>query len=90
MAPKVVVFDLGKVLVDFDYGIAARKLAAMSKVDPDRMQELVERSNLLVQFETGITNRGQFFREVCDATGYCGTRRSSVCALRTFSAKCQR
>ncbi len=27
---KVVVFDLGKVLVDFDYSIAARKVAARS------------------------------------------------------------
>ena len=29
---RAVVFDLGKVLVDFDYGIAARALAARSRV----------------------------------------------------------
>ena len=28
--PSIVVFDLGKVLVDFDYSIAARKVAAHS------------------------------------------------------------
>lgn len=72
MAPKVVVFDLGKVLVDFDYGIAARNLAALSKVPASEMQEIIEKSQLLVQFETGLTNRDQFFRQVCDATGYCG------------------
>jgi len=72
MAPKVVVFDLGKVLVDFDYGIAATNLAALSKVPAGEMQQLIEKSPLLVQFETGLTNRDQFFRQVCDATGYCG------------------
>lgn len=68
----VVVFDLGKVLVDFDYGIAARNLAALSKVPAPKMQEIVEKSQLLVQFETGLINRDQFFQQVCDATGYCG------------------
>jgi HAD superfamily hydrolase (TIGR01509 family) len=72
MAPKVVVFDLGKVLVDFDYSIAARNLAAMSKLPASQMQEIIEKSQLLVQFETGLTNRDQFFRQVCEATGYCG------------------
>ena len=30
MKPSIVVFDLGKVLVDFDYSIAGRRLAAQS------------------------------------------------------------
>ena len=71
MEPKVVVFDLGKVLVDFDYGIAARNLAAMSRMPAEKLQPLIEKSSLLVQFETGHTNRDQFFRQVCDATGFC-------------------
>ena len=72
MSCKVVVFDLGKVLVDFDYGIAARSLATLSKVPLSDLQHLIEKSSLLVQFETGLTNRDQFFRQVCDATGFCG------------------
>jgi len=31
ITPKAVVFDLGKVLVDFDYGIAARRIAARAR-----------------------------------------------------------
>jgi len=69
---KAVVFDLGKVLVDFDYGIAARNLAAMSRAPASEMQHLIEKSPLLVQFETGLINRNRFFREVCNATGFCG------------------
>jgi HAD superfamily hydrolase (TIGR01509 family) len=72
MAPKVVVFDLGKVLVDFDYGIAARNLAALSKIPAEKIQPLIEASPLLVEFETGRSTRDQFFRKVCDATGFCG------------------
>ncbi|HTD85838.1 MAG TPA: HAD family phosphatase [Candidatus Binatia bacterium] len=72
MSPRIVVFDLGKVLVDFDYRIAARNLAALSKVPAPHMQEIIEKSRLLVEFETGLTNRDQFFRNVCEATGYCG------------------
>lgn len=83
---EVVVFDLGKVLVDFDYAIAARKLAAMSKVVPARLQELIEKSHLLVQFETGATNREEFFRQVCEATGYCGDLKNfSLCFADIFS-----
>ena len=72
MPPTVVVFFLGKVLVDFDYGIAARNLAAMSRVPAEEVQEIIQKSSLLVEFETGRTNRDQFFRQVCDATGFCG------------------
>lgn len=72
MAPQVVVFDLGKVLVDFDYGIAATNLAALSNMPAAEMQPLLEKSSLLVEFETGAMNRDQFFRRVCDATGFCG------------------
>ena len=32
--PKAVVFDLGKVLLDFDYSISARRLAAACRADP--------------------------------------------------------
>ena len=75
MQPKVVVFDLGKVLVDFDYGIAARKLATLAKVPPDDVRRLVDQSPLLVQLETGLMNSARFFREVCAATGFCGDQK---------------
>ncbi len=36
--PEVVVFDLGKVLVDFDYGISAVKIAASSRFTPEQVR----------------------------------------------------
>ena len=40
--PKVVVFDLGKVLVDFDYSIAIRRFAKRSEAGSEQIQRLVD------------------------------------------------
>src|SRR5437870_13485259 len=69
---KTVVFDLGKVLVDFDYGIAARKIAARGRIAASEVQEFIDHSRLLFRYETGEIGRQEFFREVCVATGFCG------------------
>ena len=72
MRPHVVVFDLGKVLVDFDYSIAARRLAGRTKLLADEIRIFIDHSPLLVRYETGLLTREQFYREVCSATGFCG------------------
>ena len=69
---SAVVFDLGKVLVDFDYGLAARALAARSRVPVSKVQQLIDQSPLLVTYESGRLATGAFFERVCDATGFCG------------------
>ena len=72
MKPDVVVFDLGKVLVDFDYSIAGRRIAARSWKSADEVQDFIDHSPLLFRYETGTINRRQFYEEVCQATGYSG------------------
>jgi len=71
--PEVVVFDLGKVLVDFDYGLAARKIAQSSGLSPAEVQHLLDHSPLLYRFETGLITRQDFFDEVRHATSFPGT-----------------
>ena len=71
--PKAVVFDLGKVLVDFDYSIAGRRIAARGKMSAGEVQKLIDHSPLLFRFETGQTSQEQFFAEVQSATGFDGT-----------------
>jgi len=71
--PKVVVFDLGKVLVDFDYAIAARRIAERSTVQPATVQGLIEQSPLLCRFETGRLTAEEFFAEVRGTTGFTGS-----------------
>jgi FMN phosphatase YigB (HAD superfamily) len=72
MIPKAVVFDLGKVLVDFDYRIAAQALAARARVSPEEVSRLIDQSHLLVSYETGQLPTDVFYRQVCEATGFCG------------------
>ncbi len=70
--PEVVVFDLGKVLVDFDYGIAAAKIAAKGKSTCDEVNHFIAQSPLLFRYETGLITKQDFYAEVCKTTGYCG------------------
>jgi HAD superfamily hydrolase (TIGR01509 family) len=73
MTPKVVVFDLGKVLVDFDYSIAGRRIAARTSVSAQRVRDFIDHSPLLVQLETGQLTDQQFYAEVRSATGFSGS-----------------
>ena len=69
--PQVVVFDLGKVLVDFDYGIASRRIASRSKISAEAVKAFIDASPLLFRYETGQLTKNQFYDEVCVATGFC-------------------
>jgi len=74
-APSVVVFDLGKVFVDFDYRIAARKIAARGTASPDEVWRFINHSPLIRLFESGLIPREKLFAEVCRVTGFTGTIR---------------
>jgi len=69
----VVAFDLGKVLVDFDYSIAARKIAARSKKSLAEIRVLIEQSRFILDYETGRLTRREFYAQVREATGFSGT-----------------
>ena len=73
MKPSIVVFDLGKVLVDFDYSIAGRRLAAKSKASPAEIQKFLDHSPLLYRYETGLMTRQEFFDEVRRVSGFSGS-----------------
>lgn len=72
--PRVVVFDLGKVLVDFDYSIAAGRIAPLGKWMPGQVRSFIDQSPLLYRFETGLMTLPEFFSEICAATGFGGTQ----------------
>jgi FMN phosphatase YigB (HAD superfamily) len=70
--PKAVIFDLGKVVLDFDYGIAARTLAPFSRTDATALRTLIDQSPLLHQFETGLISSQELFESVTRETGFHG------------------
>jgi HAD superfamily hydrolase (TIGR01509 family) len=65
-----IIFDLGKVLVDFDYSIAARKIAARSQCPPQDLHTFLGSSPLLVEYESGRLTRQSFYEAVRDAIRY--------------------
>ena len=72
MKPKVVVFDLGKVLVDFDYGIAARRLAENSSASAAEVRAVIDQTPLLFRYEGGQMTTQAFFTEVKSRIGFRG------------------
>jgi len=70
--PKAIIFDLGKVLVDFDYAMAARSIAGHGRLSADQVRQFIDHSPLLCQFETGQISREQFFAEIQATTGFSG------------------
>ena len=70
--PEIVVFDLGKVLVDFDYSIASRRIAQRGTIAPQAVQDFIDHSPLLQRYETGLIDQQQFFDEVRRITGFQG------------------
>lgn len=70
--PKAVVFDLGKVLINFDYGRAAEALAPLTRIDAASIRQLIDQSPLLNQFETGLISFDQLLGIFTQETGYRG------------------
>src|ERR1044071_4707593 len=68
--PKGIIFDRGKVLLDFDYSIAARRIAERCKTPLEEINRYSAQSPLLFRYETGLMTTDEFYREVCGLTGF--------------------
>jgi putative hydrolase of the HAD superfamily len=71
--PSIVVFDLGKVLVDFDYSLAAKRIASRTKIPWATVKEHFDHSPLLYRYETGLMTCNDFYNEACRVTNFVGT-----------------
>lgn len=72
MNRPVFIFDLGKVLVDFDYSIAAQKIAARSNKTLPELHSFLGSSPLLVEYESGRLTREAFYEAVREAVSFQG------------------
>jgi hypothetical protein len=70
--PHAVVFDLGKVLLDFDYGIAVRRILSHCNISLPELERLINQLPLLLRYETGLLTTQQFLAEVKTAAGFAG------------------
>jgi glucose-1-phosphatase len=71
---KAVVFDLGKVLLEFDYRIALRKIALRCRLALPELIHFVTHDPLLLRYETGLLTSEQFYKEICAVAGFEGSR----------------
>ena len=72
MRAEAVIFDLGNVLLSFDYSIAISKMLSLSRISEQELHALINQSPLLYQFETGLIDSNQFFDEVRKGCGFSG------------------
>ena len=72
MKPSAVIFDLCKVLLDFDYSITARALADQCAVPAEELRQHIDQSPLLLKYESGDMTTEQFYEIVREAAGYRG------------------
>jgi glucose-1-phosphatase len=67
---RAVIFDLGRVLVDFDHRISADKISTLADKDPKEAYDLFFNSDLIQSFEEGKVSPKDFFAEVKKRLGF--------------------
>jgi len=72
MRPEAVVFDLGKVLVHFDWSIAARRMSSRCDLSPEQLLRVFDYSPLVVDYEMGRVTDEQFYAETAKLTRFDG------------------
>jgi len=68
-APAFFYFDMGNVLLSFDYDIAAAKMAEVSGAPAAKCREIAYESDFYRQMETGELSPDQFHAKFSEATG---------------------
>jgi FMN phosphatase YigB (HAD superfamily) len=61
---KALLFDLGKVLVDFDHNIAAKRISQFCRKSPRDIFELFFASEITCDFEAGRIQPFDFFQKI--------------------------
>jgi len=69
MAIEFVYYDLGNVLLFFDYHQAARQMAEVAGVTPEVVWKAVFEDGLLESYEQGIMDGPHFYQAFCELTG---------------------
>ena len=69
---RVVAFDIGKVLLDFDYGIFVNRMAPRTNMDEPALNAYLNQSPLLAKYESGRLTSSEFTKVVQQETGFEG------------------
>jgi putative hydrolase of the HAD superfamily len=61
---RLVLFDVGRVLIDFDFAIALKRLRELFRVDASKMIALFRNSRLVEDWDRGLIAPADFFKAV--------------------------
>lgn len=61
---ETIIFDLGKVILDFDHHLVTQKLSQISGYDEAKLFDLIFTSGLVKSFDEGRLSPNDFFREI--------------------------
>src|SRR5262249_30373106 len=61
---KALIFDLGKVLVNFDFKRAYRMLGSLSRLEPSEISRRIAASGLAERLETGLIEPADFAEQI--------------------------
>jgi len=73
MKISAVCFDLGKVLVDFDWHVMTARVAERSKLTPTEIGERISTDNEVLGYERGAITTDKFFSHLKKRLAYKGT-----------------
>lgn len=73
MKISTIFFDLGKVLIDYDFNLAAYRVAQRSHLDAEKILEGVYPPELIAAYESGKITCESFFNQTKDLTGFNGS-----------------
>lgn len=66
MKPELLIFDLGRVLVDFDFKKAIRDIKRYSPLSEEQIQHFFETTPLWDAYERGTVSSETFFLKLCE------------------------
>lgn len=62
---QVIYLDLGKVIIDFDYCVAAREIEKLTPLSLAGIGQVLSDSELIQEYETGRVSSHEHYRKVC-------------------------
>jgi glucose-1-phosphatase len=68
-AIDAIIFDLGKVIVDYDHGLMCSRLARADRLDPELVRAAIFDSGLEDRFDRGAVSPEDFYRLLVQSTG---------------------
>jgi glucose-1-phosphatase len=66
MKIEALLFDLGKVLVDFDFDLGMKRFAARTSLSPDQFKSIILEQNWVRQYEHGQISSADYHRYLLD------------------------